>query len=339
MHIGLFMFYPRALWIGGGGETLIRRIREYIPRAGHTADYFNQWEPQKDFDLLHIIACNAEVLEFASIARERGMKVILSPFEYRPWGRVRLSVTRTLCHLLPTESNQVKRSRVLPQMNRITANSPAMKTYLVRYYGIESDRCDVVPRGVDRMFFEAKPDAFWDRFGLKDFVLCAGRISRRKNQLRILQSLARAGLSVVFIGGAEPMEGTYIKAFTEELRRHPRALWIEELAHNDTLLASAYAACRVHIQASVGFPEYPGLANVEAAAAGARIVSTRNPVTAYYLGAEAEYCNANSESDMRRVVLRAMEKDSTSALQEHVRQFHWDQVTQQIAQSYERALG
>jgi glycosyltransferase involved in cell wall biosynthesis len=333
------MFYPRALWIGGGGETLVRRIHEYLPRTGHTVEYFNPWEPQNDFDLLHIIACNAEVLEFAGIARERGMKVILSSFEYRPWSPLRLSVVRALCRLVPIQSNQVWRSRVLPQMNRITANSPAMKAYLVRYYGIEPDRCDVVPRGVDQMFFEASPDAFVDRFDLKDFVLCVGRISQRKNQLRILQSLARAGLSVVFIGGAEPMEGAYIEAFTEELRRHSKALWIKELTHNDSLLASAYAACRVHIQASVGLPEYPGLANVEAAAAGARVVATRNPVTEYYLGAEAGYCNANSGSDIHSAVVRAMEQDSTSALQEHVRQFHWDQVIHEIAQSYERALG
>ncbi|MDP6630592.1 MAG: glycosyltransferase [Kiritimatiellia bacterium] len=332
------MFYPRALWIGGGGETLVRRIREYLPKTGHTTEYFNQWEPQSNFDLLHIIACNAEILEFATVARERGMNVILSSFEYRPWGGVRLAAGRTLCRLLSSQSNQVRRSRVLPQMNRITANSPAMKTYLMRYYGVEPRRCDVVPRGVDQVFFEASPNIFTDRFGVRDFVLCVGRISQRKNQLRILRSLSRAGLNVVFIGGPEPMEEAYIKAFTEELKRHPHSLWIRDLAHNDPLLASAYAACRVHIQASVGLPEYPGLANVEAAAAGARVVATRNPVTEYYLGNEVDYCRAGSESDIRRAVLGAMERADTQALQQHVRQFHWDQVIHEVVRSYERVL-
>ncbi|MBU1908598.1 MAG: glycosyltransferase, partial [Verrucomicrobia bacterium] len=174
--------------------------------------------------------------------------------------------------------------------------------------------------------------------GLRDFVLCAGRISKRKNQLGILRCLDGSGLPVVFVGGAEPLEPEYARVFEREVRARPQVLWTRELPHEALpLLASACAACRVHVQASRGLPEYPGMANVEAAAAGAAVVATDNPVVRYYLGNHAHYCNADSEDSIRQAILRAHAQGGSAALRAEIKErFSWERLIRDLAQVYEQ---
>jgi glycosyltransferase involved in cell wall biosynthesis len=336
MKIGLFMFYPRALWIGGSGEGMIRRIREYLPATGHQAEFFDLWNPRDDFDVLHILACNREVLEFAEVARGRGLKVVMSVFEYRAWSPWRLRAGRFASRLMGARSNHALRARVLRRMDRLIVSSPAMGRYVGTYYGVPAGRCSTVPWGVAPFFLSATPDLFIAQHGRRDFVLCAGRIGSRKNQLGILRCLDGSGLPVVFIGGAEPLEPDYAREFEREVKARPHALWIRELVQQAPLLASAYAACRVHVQASRGLPEYPGLANVEAAGAGAAVVATDNPVVRYYLGDHAHYCNADSEDSIRRAILRAHAQGGSAALRADIRErFSWARVIRDLARVYE----
>lgn len=336
MKIGLFMFYPKALWVGGCGEGLVRRIREILPATGHEAEFFDPWNPRDDFDVLHIVACNREVLEFAEVARGRGLKVVLSVFEYRAWAPWRLRAGRLALRVLGARTNHGLRARVLGSMDRLIVSSPAMGRYVEDYYGVPAGRCSLVPWGVAPFFLAATPDLFVARYGRRNFVLCAGRIGRRKNQLGILRSLDGTGLPLVFIGGPEPLEPDYAREFEREVGARPQALWIRELPQEAPLLASAYAACRVHVQASRGLPEYPGMANVEAAAAGAAVVATDNPVVRYYLGGHAHYADADSAASIRQAVLKAHAQGGSAALRAEIRErFAWDRVIRDLARVYE----
>ncbi len=336
MKIGLFMFYPKALWVGGSGEGMIRRVRENLPATGHQAEFFDIWNPREDYDVLHIVGCNREVLEFTEVALDRGLKVVLSVFEYQPWPAWRLRADRFAYRVRGGSSDHLYCERVLRRVNRAIVSSPAMGHYVAAYYGMPAGRCALVPWGVAPFFLEATPELFVAQYGRRDFVLCAGRIGRRKNQLEILRCLNGTGLPSVFIGGVEPLEPEYVREFEREIAARPDALWIRELPQESPLLASAYAACRVHVQASRGLPEYPGMANVEAAAAGAAIVATDNPVVRFYLGDHAHYCDAESAKSIRRAIQQACEQGGSDALRADIKaRFSWERLIWDLARVYE----
>ena len=154
------------------------------------------------------------------------------------------------------------RREVLAGARVILPNSLAELDCLRRAFGPVLPPHVIVPNGVDVSLFRPGLRAALPRVD----ILCVGRISARKNQLGLLEALRGTGLSVRFVGPVNDFN--YYQScraaawpgveFREEMRG-PR-------------LAAVYAAAKVHVLAS--WYETPGLASLEAAACGCRVVST-----------------------------------------------------------------
>lgn len=198
-------------------------------------------------------------------------------------------------------------------------------------YGMDLSRTVIVTNAVDDIFFSARPEPFIEKHGLRDFVLCAARVEKRKNQLLLVAALRGTGIPLVIIGQPNPEE------YRDLCRRYAdgNIVFLDPLPHEE--LASGYAAAKVH--ALPAWFETPGLSTLEAAAAGCNIVTTDRGTAREYLGDVAWYCDPPDVESIRTAVLAAYEAPRSGQLRELVRERHtWHRAAESTLDGYRLAL-
>lgn len=93
------------------------------------------------------------------------------------------------------------RARLIRLAKLLLPNSQAEAAQIQQIFRVPSSRIEIVPNGFEARFAEADPNLFRQHFGINEpFVLCVGRIERRKNQHRLIQALKPTRLPLIFIG-------------------------------------------------------------------------------------------------------------------------------------------
>ena len=177
------------------------------------------------------------------------------------------------------------------------------------------------------------PELFEGTYGIRDFVFCVGRLESRKNQLMLLKALENSELPVVLAAGAFSYQPEYEKA-VRAFARKGNTLILGPL--EPRMLASAYAACRIHVLAS--WYELPGLVSLEAAAQNKNIVVTRTGTTADYVGDTAFYCLPWDSDSIRSAVLAAYYAPPQRGLVEMARSHSWDKSVRRTLEVYKSVV-
>jgi glycosyltransferase involved in cell wall biosynthesis len=334
-----------ALSAPGGGETQLAAMARWLPRVGVEARLWRPWEDRlAEADCLHLFGTLAEHLPLVAEARRLGVRVAISPIawydlaslwhEPRPLPR-RLAgcarlFARTACPLLRSWRRTLYHSADL-----LLPNSQAEAVQLIRQFGVPPERIHVVPNGAEERFAEASPQPFAQRAGGRGFVLCPGRIEPRKNQLGLLRALRGSGVPIVVLGDAVPGHERYLdrcrRVADDAVRFLPR------VAHDDPLLASAYAACGC--LAVCSWFETPGLVALEAALQGVPLVLPAPGASREYFGGFAQYVHPRDERGIRRAVLAARERPRSPALARLARRLYtWRAAAEATREAYESLL-
>ncbi|MDA8217256.1 MAG: glycosyltransferase, partial [Dehalococcoidales bacterium] len=187
-------------------------------------------------------------------------------------------------------------------------------------------------------FTQASAKPFYDRYGLRDYVLCVGRIERRKNQLMLVHALRDANVPIVLIGSTGEVD------YAELVRRQAgdNVTFIDRLPHDGDLLASAYAGARVFVLPS--WSEGAPLVALEAAAAGTALVLSDRSAEREYFGDLATYCDPASVESIHQTVLAAYagasaEGEKRQARQELIRsKYTWENAARGTFAAYRSAL-
>lgn len=175
---------------------------------------------------------------------------------------------------------------------------------------------------------------FERQFGIKDFVLCVGRLESRKNQLMLLKALENEDIPVVLAGGGFSYQPGYAEA-VQKFSRKGRTIILPRLT--DEQLANAYAAAKVHALPS--WYELPGLVSLEAAHYGCAVVVSDRGTTRDYLGDEAYYCNPDNPDSIRSAVLAAFYAPPRATLKELVMKYSWEDMAKQTLSAYQEISG
>jgi glycosyltransferase involved in cell wall biosynthesis len=330
----------------GGGENQLVQTGRGLEALGHRIRLFSPWADRlEDARLLHMFGMSREGLELARIARARGVRVVLSPICWiEPRALVALApgvlaagrdlgkwAVKIVAPRWPSW-----RRELLSLADAILPNSRAEARQLARLFGIDPGVFHVVPNGVSPEFAAATPARFRAEHGPDDFVLYVGRIEPRKNVLGLVRAVGLSGLPLVVIGGVPPGREEY--AATCRDAGGASILWIGERDHDDPLLASAYAAARVFALPS--WFETPGLAALEAAAAGSAVVITPFGCTREYFGDRAEYARPDRVSSIGRAIERAWRAGPDAGLATHVgTHYSWMEVASRTSEVYGQVTG
>jgi len=320
-------------------------VARALEDLGVGAQLWRPWEDRlSEADCLHLFGSLKEHLPTVRAARRRGVPVVLStitwfdPASY--WAE-----PRSLARRLAGSASLLARARYprLPSwrrelyqaVNLLLPNSNAEARQLTGYFDVEPERIHVVPNGADERFATADPAPFEERVGMRDFVLVAGRIEPRKNQLGLLEALRGTGVSVVVLG--DPVPGH--EAYAEACRREAgvQVEFVGRLEHDDPLLASAYAACGC--LALVSWYETPGLVALEAGMSGTPLVLPACGAAREYFGDDALYVKPNDPAGIRDAVSEALARRRDAALADRVRRhFSWAAAARATRDAYQRVL-
>ena len=207
----------------------------------------------------------------------------------------------------------------------------------LRRIGAEVETSTIVRNPVDvGRFGHADPNLFADAFGLKDYVVCVGRIESRKNQLMLIQALSGLNIPVVLIGAISD------KKYGETLHRRAgdNIHFTGRIDPNSPLIASALAGARVSVLPS--WCEGAPLAALEAAAAGASMVLSNRSSEPEYFGNLARYCDPADLGSIRDTILEAYEApfDASRRAEQKdyvARNFSWERYAEQTHHVYQKA--
>ncbi len=227
---------------------------------------------------------------------------------------------------------------------RFLPNSEEEIRHLEAALGIRGrlrDRCTVVPNGIVRDAFDPIPEpsqSFYDRYGIKNFVIQVARIQMAKNQLALIEALKDTTVPLVFVGQPSPYgyEAEYVQKCYDAAQRRGNVYFTGPLPPEE--LPGIYALAAVHALPS--WRETPGLASLEAAAAGCRIVSTSIGCAREYFGENAWYCNPGDLDSIRRAVRSALDASPSDQLRNLVlERYTWEAAARKTLEAYCMVLG
>lgn len=343
-------------FIERGGDTVVmERLHEWLNRFGHTAviDIESKEDPRR-FDLVHLFnfATPKATEPLARACVEAKTPFVVTTM-YEDWPMffnqmvIKDMILRTYVKYDQTPEAWEKLSeftkRVFPshiQDNTYTAHY-ASALIPTGYHEAVSLRRDYPHTNLIEIYHcgtEVSPcsdggEAFRKTYGVEDFILCVGRLEKRKNQLSLLKALEDSPLTVVFAMGGFTFETEY-EAGCRAFKRKGRTMFVGKIPPE--LLASAYEAARVHVLPS--WYELPGLVSIEAAARGTNIVVSDYGTIRDYVGDDAFYASPADIDDIARVVERAWQAPKNPALSERVKKFTWENATRRNIEIYEMAL-
>jgi|GEM_PF-834058 len=212
----------------------------------------------------------------------------------------------------------------------LTSGSEESRTILERF---PAAKTVFAPFGIHPATDEVDAAPFIEAYGMKDFVLCVGRLETRKNQLMLLKALEHESIPLVFLCGGVEYQPSYSTLCRLFKRRAP-TLFLDRLPRE--MVQSAFCACRVHVLPS--WYELPGLVTLEAAAAKCRVVASSRGTIRDYMGDDIVYCEPDSAISIREAVLTAFDSKVNPQCAHRARQFTWESAAQRVRATYEELL-
>ncbi|NLY91069.1 MAG: glycosyltransferase family 4 protein [Firmicutes bacterium] len=316
-----------------GDSVQMNKTREALLQLGVEVEIKTQ--PTTDFsryDLVHLfnIIPIEETYQFYQRAKKYGIPIVLSPIYWDPKEfLINIDSDRKEHFLSWWAKTNHLRQEVLDGVDLLLPNGLVEQELLREEYKLVTPY-RLIPNGVDPVFYYANPDKFIKRYGLKGFILCVGRICRRKNQKALIKAARALDQPVVLIGPINDYQ--YYQECRQEGEGRVRFLG----ALNQSWIASAYAACSLHALPS--WYETPGLVNLEAGLAGSKLVTTDRGTAREYLGEMAWYCSPDPLS-VKEALRSAIYSPPPSGLREHIlANFTWDQVARLTLRAYQEVL-
>jgi len=344
-------FWTGVNTIPGGHQVQLRQTAAALQRLGVevTSSSCEQTLPV-GIDVVHTFGVPAARLREARRARNflasstiywsrnyrRGMEGPISGLGARTRG-LRLSASLAVSAarglffekcvaLMEQESEQI---RNLEAADLLLPNSPGEAAALRDELGVTAPLW-LVPNGVDGPRFSVTSSD--DRRPID--VLCVGRLEPHKNQLGLIRALKNTSLRVVIAGPLHPHHPNY----RLECLRAARGSGIEvREAVPDSQLPELYASAKLHVLPS--WFETTGLASLEGAASGCRVVSTSRGYAKYYFGDLAWYCDPASSASIVEAIEGALAERHSGELKGHVlKYFTWDRAARVTKGAYEHLI-
>jgi glycosyltransferase involved in cell wall biosynthesis len=176
--------------------------------------------------------------------------------------------------------------------------------------------------------------------GLKDYLLCVGRIEPRKNQLNVIKAVqllrdeTHKDLQLVLIGAkSQNKHFEYTWLVNKELNR---CSWIKHISHIDYInMPLVYKYASVGISAS--WFETTGLTSLEALICGANAVASGEQPKEY-LGDYAYYCDPGNVISIKNAVKQAYNSSRPVLPEEFKKRYTWNSAAKKTLEIYKSLL-
>ena len=355
----------------GGDTAQIKDLRNGLIRKGLGVRISTELKPPLDvYDIVHlfnITRVHETYIQMAN-AKRQGTPVVCSTIyhdlrEYNRKGRYglgklafriirndqRFEYVRGLFNIL-RDRRQIKsilrqwvagyrnqQKAVLTCADKIIFGSESEKKMVFsRFHEVAHlIRYEIIKIGIPQPFQYSDACLFEERYRLKDFVMCVGRIEDLKNQLGLITAMKGLSIPLVLVGPLNLAHRRYGRAVLKEISKKDDFHFLGPL--NRKMLGSAYAAARTHVLPS--WFETTGLASLEAGLSGCSVVSTNRGYAADYLGDCAWYCDPSDFLSIRKATLTAFNSPIRSGLKEEAKnKFDLEEMLDRFVNLYHKLI-
>ncbi|MGN8226480.1 glycosyltransferase family 4 protein [Gracilimonas sp. BCB1] len=327
--------------VNGGLRNQALQTTKHITSFGAEPYLISPWDDIKemDLDLVHVFGASIENVGIVDQIKAMGLPLALSPVFFSNRNAAFIKRALKMEQLSSAFGSGIRsdfsvKTNLCRKADVILPNTSAEADLIRNGFSIPDDQIRVIPNGVEQKFADAKPDLFIETYGLKDFVLFAGQAgAERKNVIKLLEVANEVDAPLVIIGSF--YRDQYGKKCIILANKAGNVTLIDTLDHDSELLASAYAASSVFVLPSQF--ETPGIAAMEAALAGSKIVITGRGGTKDYFDGYAEFINPDSSKSILNGIKEALNKASSDSLKNHLlEKYSWQRVAELTANQYKR---
>jgi GT2 family glycosyltransferase/glycosyltransferase involved in cell wall biosynthesis len=353
----LFMNRANAFTMPGGDTIVMNRLRERLIKSGVTVDFCadpHSGEIAK-YDLVHLfnLTVPAATDLFAKNAALKNVPFAVTALQedFRQYYHKAITAFTWFRHYVTGDA--AERETLGPMSAAFAAVEPiplvsspfAARAARLLFACGESEartlgaafpgaRVAVIPFGSSIKAVAAPAALFEETFGVKNFVLCVGRLEIRKNQLMLLKALEEEDITVVFADGGFAYIPEYA-ALCRIYKRKGKTVFTGRLS--DELLVSAYRACRLHCLPS--WYELPGLVSLEAALYGRPVAASSWGCLPDYLGDACAWCAPDDPASVRAAVLAAYAREGDGrAAAGAAALFTWDKFATVTLDHYRKII-
>lgn len=333
----LFQTYSLAFQSPGGGERVMLELEAALRRRGHTVELFDPWlHDPADFDLLHYFS----FLESSRWREFRGLYPRL-PLVVTPTLSLSQSFSARLGRLRERWLSRSPANRFLnaayPDLFLPATQREAQQ--LVRELRVPDEKLFLLPNGVAERVYSGEPELFRAFSGIKaKFALHVGRFHPVKRQAFLIEALGGSELECVFIGDPDSSHPGYFDECRKAAARFRNIHFFSGINNEDPRLASAYAAAAVFALPSE-FETF-GMAPLEAATAGCRLVLSNGMADPGIFGPSAKLLPVKEPSHWREELLSAasMGRLPAGEVQDLRSRFTWDSIAALLDAQYSALL-
>jgi len=341
MRIGFLL--PGSFALGNPGNGIAeqaRRQAEALERRGHTLLRLNPWEWQDatQLDVLHFFLGGAALHGITAHRRlARRTLLVFAPI-------IDSNQSFISSRLAALAGSVSSRFLTVPGILRsqacgshvVLCRSSHERERLMRGLGVAPEKIERVLNGCPPAAIPCDDvEALRQRLQLPaEFVLHVSAFTQeRKNVPRLVEALEPLQLPLVIAGASTA--GPILTALERKVRE---GALLRILGFVDAKTKAAlYRMCRVFCLPSLH--EGTGLAALEAAAHGARVVITRNGGARDYFLDHAEYVDPFDVRDIRAAIARAWQRPESGELQRHVNErLTWNASAATLERVYEKHL-
>lgn len=306
MQIRYLPFQPHCFAFGGFDLQMLNTL-DAVRAAGVEAEKLDIWSRDSDFDILHVWGmgpANFEVIEWAKKAGKKVVATVLLPYH----DTLRSFLGFGYRWTLGQGRNLI---RHLKMSDRVVVLNELQASVLHRFYGVEKKRISIIANIIESAYFGKAEFDFKSSYHIRDYVLCTGNISHRKNQLNLARACLELKQDLVLIGNVLDGAEAYGHELEQLISGNPHVLWIKELPKASGVLVGAYQDCKVFALPSRN--ETQPISALEAAAMNKPLLLMDRAYARqqYYRG--AVLCRSGSPRDIGHGLESAMKKKENGA--------------------------
>lgn len=322
----------------GGLYIQLLKTKSHMEKLSFIIDLNDPWiDPDKEeYNLFHLFGANFSTNILGTLIKDKNIPLIVTPVFFSKHKAQTLRFVNRINGLLfkvfKVSTPHIYTKELLDRADRILPNTQREKNLIIKGFGIPENRVTLIHNGVEERFYNASPEVFVKKFGIKDFILYVGYIGNgRKNTLNLVRAVKGIDIPAIFIGPV--VKTAYGEQCIEEIKENKNITIIEPLPHDSPLLESAYAACDTFVLPSLF--ETPGLSALEAGLAGAKIVITKYGGTTDYFRDKVIYVEPKSVSSIRNGIIKSLSQAKTDSLKNHIlKSYLWKDIAKEIEKVY-----
>jgi glycosyltransferase involved in cell wall biosynthesis len=208
---------PHAFFFGGFDIQMCRTL-EVMREFGLDAKPLDFWNRDDPFDILHIWGLHSTHENLVRAAKKNNKSVVITPLlpdlTLRGWCG---HAVRTL------QGRRWPLWNILRHTDRLLVVNDLQVESAVKMFRYPRNQVEIIPTIVDSEFFSDGTEEPVD--DLRNYIVCAGNIWPRKNQVRLAQAAIQADIPMVFVGNVMGGEAAYTAEFEALVRTCPSLRW------------------------------------------------------------------------------------------------------------------